>query len=241
MTPDVDAIRAALAAATPAPWEIAETGLDEFDRPFHRIGRPEMSIEDDIAQVWSDNKADDEFAANGALVANAPVWLASLCDEIEWLRSDGGFGQVIKQLVAEKDDARALVTRYLLEIERLRAEQNTDRESKGDAPDRITLLVAERNAALAEVELVRLTAFTLEGQRDAALAECERLRAIVESKSEHIGETDEFIEGIVADQAAWRACADQLADKLRWYAERSSYPEEATDVLAVYKSLKAQR
>jgi hypothetical protein len=79
--------------------------------------------------------------------ANAPVWLAALCTEVERLRADAA---------ADRD----AVDFHLGEI---KVEMNR--------------LAAERDAALAEVELVRLTAFTLEGQRDAALAECERLRS----------------------------------------------------------------
>lgn len=111
MTPDVEQIRVALAAATPKRWPGERRGPDYID--------------------W--------LKANGSILANAPVWLATLCDEIE--RLDAAW-------------ANCISTSHLM----------------------IEGLVAERDSALGEVELVRLTAFTLEGQRDAALAECEQLR-----------------------------------------------------------------
>ena len=73
--PDIAAIRARLAAATPGPWRLVEvvTGM------FNIVG---------VLSSW--NKTPCVSAADAALISHAPADLAALCGEVEELRKTLG-------------------------------------------------------------------------------------------------------------------------------------------------------
>lgn len=179
MTPDVEQIRAALAA----------------------------NAEGDCAQA--------ETAYN-TLVANAPVWLASLVSEVERLRALLDFPEVdTRRLIGERDHERK-------DADNL-AQRLVARTSELDS------LREQLDAALAKLDGYRSDHAALMGERNAALAECERLRSVFAVINEW---------PVAKERDAWRACADQLAP----YALRHSRYDSTgpvNEALAVYETLKA--
>lgn len=143
MTPDLDAIRAALTA----------------------------NAEGDCAQA--------ETAYNN-LVANAPVWLASLCALVEQQQA-----QLDSQ--ARSITKRAAIRRLILkERKEWKHAAKLERERHLNWEARWEEVRAERDAALAECKRLRNVIQQVEDpwfvdntikERDAALAECERLTA----------------------------------------------------------------
>ena len=72
-----DEIRAALAAATPGPWQVYESmQADTF------VYGPRGILRDDIIAGPTYNRE------NAHLIANAPTWLAELLAEVDRLRED---------------------------------------------------------------------------------------------------------------------------------------------------------
>lgn len=130
------------------------------------------------------NNWEGGFNSPDRLLANAPVWLAQLCDEVERLRAVD---------------------------ERLR--------------EGIDVVTAQRDAALAKLDGYRSDHAALMGERNAALAECERLRRTVDRHSRAFDKS-------VNESARWRACADQLA-------EAGTTGDNWDDAMAVYEQLKA--
>lgn len=87
MSDRLEEIRAALAAATPGPWH--ETGFGEIESDARdERGFPRMVIYDEGGHTGADAK----------LIANAPVWLAELCDEVERLVAE------TQRLTRERDE-----------------------------------------------------------------------------------------------------------------------------------------
>lgn len=68
-------VRKALGEATPRPWEVnGETGII-FDN-------------NGLALKTGGMYCSEETQSNAHLIANAPTWLAALCDRVEELESD---------------------------------------------------------------------------------------------------------------------------------------------------------
>jgi hypothetical protein len=68
-----------------APWEPAETYMDEWDTPYTSVRQPGASIEDTIAEFWGAEHDHEATAAYACLAVNT---MPMLLDEIEKLREE---------------------------------------------------------------------------------------------------------------------------------------------------------
>jgi hypothetical protein len=127
MTDDlIDTVRAALNEATPRPWWTQRTGTIEI----HGGGTGPRQR---VLPLASHNARSE---TNAHLIANAPEWLAALCDEVEALRAefkevttaaDTYYTEKLDRVTAVSDLARAsaevsAMQDLVAENERLRAE-----------------------------------------------------------------------------------------------------------------------
>ncbi len=95
MTPDLGAIRARLAAATPGPWHAETSDATMDDRNLWRVRRdvqPQALLH--LSAIMSSGNAD--------LIAHAPADLAALADEVEALRA--AVERVREVALAEDDE-----------------------------------------------------------------------------------------------------------------------------------------
>jgi hypothetical protein len=144
MTPDLEAIKARLAAATPGPW-IYDEWYGTEDGGWAAIGPHHEAGEGECDEP--DGEPHERAKRDGALIAHAPTDLAALVAEVERLREDYEAAcrdAAVRQSIA---DTRREA------IERLEAVAECNAE-------RLTAARAERDEARAEVERLRgLVAF----------------------------------------------------------------------------------
>lgn len=80
MSTDLSEIRAALAAATPGPWEAEGRGVGQCGEPWGDVVSTRV---DCMAYCYGGTGSAIESPADAHLIANAPAWLAELVARVE--------------------------------------------------------------------------------------------------------------------------------------------------------------
>ncbi len=114
---DLAEIRAALAAATPGPWDDVVSTWE-----VRALGKVDHGFR--VCEVFAaGDPAQGPHAGNKALIANTPTWLAELCDRVE--RAEGHVANLRiyrEDWQTRAETAEAEVVRLVREVARLTEE-----------------------------------------------------------------------------------------------------------------------